>query len=99
MLFRSEYRITKASISKTAVTVRRQTYTGQEIILDKSDITVRIKGKQVDESQFEIVEGSYKNNVKKGTASVTIRGVDNYGGTKTIRFTIKAKGFLWWWRK
>ncbi len=94
-----EYRITKASISKTAVTVRRQTYTGQEIILDKSDITVRIKGKQVDESQFEIVEGSYKNNVKKGTASVTIRGVDNYGGTKTIRFTIKAKGFLWWWRK
>lgn len=94
-----EYRITRANISKTAVTVRKQTYTGQEIRLDKSDITVRIKGKQVDESQYEIVEGSYKNNVRKGTASVTIRGVDNYGGTKTIKFSIKAKGFLWWWRK
>ena len=94
-----EYRITQATISSAKVSVLKQTYTGQEIRLDKSDITVKIKGKQVDESQFEIVEGSYKNNVKKGTASVTIRGVDNYGGTKTIKFTIKAKGFLWWWRK
>lgn len=94
-----EYRITQAAISSASVSIQKQTYTGQEITLDKNQITVKVKGKQVDESQYEIVPSSYKNNIKKGTASVTIRGVDNYGGTKTVKFTIKAKGFLWWWRK
>ncbi len=39
----------------------------------------------------EIVPGSYKNNYKAGTASVTIRGIakNGYYGTKTIKFKIK----------
>lgn len=94
-----EYRIAQAAISSAAVSVPKQIYTGREITPDKSQFTVKIKGKPVAEDQWEIVPGSYKNNVKKGTASVTICGVDNYGGTKTVKFTIKAKGFLWWWRK
>lgn len=94
-----EYRIAQASISSASVSIPKQTYTGRAITPDKDQITVKIKGKPVDASQYEIVPGSYKNNVKKGTASVTIRGVDNYGGTKTVKFTIRAKGFLWWWRK
>ena len=94
-----EYRIAQASIASASVSIPKQTYTGQAITPDKDQITVKIKGKPVDASQYEIVPGSYKNNVKKGTASVTIRGVDNYGGTKTVKFTIRAKGFLWWWRK
>jgi uncharacterized repeat protein (TIGR02543 family) len=40
---------------------------------------------------FEIVEGSYKNNVKKGTASVTIKGCGEYGGTAVIKFKIVGK--------
>ena len=47
-------------------------------------------------TDYEIVEGSYKNNLKKGTASVTIRGTGNYGGTKVVKFTIKSKTFKWW---
>ena len=94
-----EYRIAQASIASASVSIPKQTYTGQAITPDKDQITVKIKGKPVDASQYEIVPGSYKNNVKKGTASVTIRGVDNYGGTKTVKFAIRAKGFLWWWRK
>lgn len=90
-----EYRITQASIASAAVSVPKQTYTGQPVTLEKSDITVKIKGKPVADDQWEIVPDSYKNNVKKGTASVTIRGVDNYGGTKTIKFAIKAKAFAW----
>ena len=90
-----EYRITQASIASAAVSVPKQEYTGQPVTLDKSDITVKIKGKTVEDDQWEIVPDSYKNNVKKGTASVTIRGVDNYGGTKAIKFTIKAKAFAW----
>ncbi len=93
-----EYRITQAAISSASVSVPKQVYTGQPITLEKSMLTVKVKGKPLDVSQYEIVPGSYKNNVKKGTASVTIRGVDNYGGTKNVRFTIRARGFLWWWR-
>ena len=41
---------------------------------------------------YVIVEDSYKNNVKKGKASVTIKGIsDRCGGTKTVKFDIKAK--------
>lgn len=94
-----EYRIAQAAISSAAVSVLKQTYTGREITPDQSQFTVKIKGKRVPDDQWEIVPGSYKNNVKKGTASVTIRGVDNYGGTRRVKFTIRAKGFLWWWRK
>ncbi len=94
-----EYRITQANISGAKVTVEKQEYTGKAITLDESQITVKMKGQTLDQDQYRIVQGSYRNNVKKGTASVTIRGVDNYGGTKTVKFSIKAKGFLWWWRK
>ncbi|MCM1267071.1 MAG: BspA family leucine-rich repeat surface protein [Bacteroidales bacterium] len=93
-----EYRFTKASVSSASVSIPKQTYTGQAVTLDKSQITVRVKGQQLEESQYEIVPGSYKNNVQKGTASVTIRGMDNYGGTKTVKYSIKAKGFIWWWK-
>lgn len=90
------YRITQAAISSASVTIPVQTYTGRRVTPGKDEITVKVKGKKVDSSQYEIV--SYQNNVKKGTASVTIRGVENYGGTKTVKFKIRAKGFLWWWR-
>lgn len=93
-----EYRITQAAISSASVSVPKQVYTGQPVTLEKSLLAVKVKGQSLDVSQYEIVSGSYKNNVKKGTASVTIRGVDNYGGTKVVKFTIRAKGFLWWWR-
>lgn len=93
-----KYRIVQADIASASVSVKKQIYTGQPVTLEKSQITVKVKGKELDESQYEIVPGSYKNNVHKGTASVTVRGVNNYGGTKTVRFTIRAKGFFWWWR-
>ncbi|MCM1267141.1 MAG: hypothetical protein NC302_04475 [Bacteroidales bacterium] len=88
------YRITQASISAASVTIPAQIYTGRRITPGKDVMTVKIKGKPIDSSQYEIV--SYQNNVKKGKADVTIRGVDNYGGTKTVKFQIRAKGFLWW---
>ena len=97
-----EYSFRTYDIAKAKVTIPAQIYTGKAITLDKTDasqLLVKVNGKKVEPDQFEIVAGSYTNNVKKGTASVTIRGVDNYGGTKKVSFRIKAKGFLWWWRK
>ncbi len=41
--------------------------------------------------QYEIVPGSYKNNTKKGTAKVMIRGIGEYGGYKEAAFKIEAQ--------
>lgn len=90
------YRIVHADISKVAAKVTDQTYTGSAITPGKEDITLTMKKVPLTADNYEIV--SYSNNVKKGTATLIIRGVGNYGGTKKITFKIKSKkvGFLWW---
>jgi len=90
------YRITPASISKASVKIAKKTYIGEDVpvTLTQDDITVTLKGVPLTEKDYEIV--SYQNNTKKGTAKVTLRGVGNYGGTKTVSFTITAKKILWW---
>lgn len=90
------YRIVQADIGKVAAKVTDQTYTGSAITPGKEDITLTMKKVPLTADDYEIV--SYSNNVKKGTATVIIRGVGNYGGTKKITFKIKSKkvGFLWW---
>ena len=90
------YRIVKANISSATAKVAAQTYTGKAITLEKSDITLKMKNVVLENTDYEIV--SYSNNIHKGTATVTIKGVGNYGGTKKIIFKIKAKAFCWWWR-
>lgn len=93
------YRVAAISISGAKVTAAPQTYSGREIILDKSQLTVKVGRNTLSPGDYEIVEDSYRNNVKKGTASVIIRGTGNYGGTKTVKFKIRAKNMFWWWRK
>ena len=90
------YRIVQADISKVTAKVTDQTYTGSAITPGKEDITLTMKKVPLTADDYEIV--SYSNNVKKGTATVIIRGVGNYGGSKKITFKIKSKkvGFLWW---
>ena len=91
------YRIIKSDIKKAKVSIPVQTYTGEAIVPKKSDIMVTVGGTKLTESEFEIV--GCTNNVKKGNATITLKGKGNYGGTKTVRFKIQSKGFLWWWRK
>lgn len=99
------YRITKASITSAKVSgIATQIYSGKPITFDPSTFTVKVgKTKLVPfnevtgEGDF-IIKG-YSNNTKKGTATVTLQGVGNYGGTKAVKFKINAKGFKWWWRK
>ena len=90
------YRIVQADISKVAAKVTDQIYTGSAITPGKEDITLTMKKVPLAADNYEIV--SYSNNVKKGTATVIIKGVGNYGGTQKITFKIKSKkvGFLWW---
>ena len=83
-----EYTVVPASIKSASVTIVPQEYTGEPIILDKADITVVAGGRTLGKDQFEIVEGSYLNNNKKGTAKVTLHGIGEYGGYKTVSFKI-----------
>ncbi len=90
------YKITLQDFSKAKVSILNQAYTGKEITLGKNDISVRIgNAGLVYGTDYEIVEDSYVNNVKKGTAIVMIAGKGNYGGTKTVKFKITARKFLW----
>ncbi|MDE7321924.1 MAG: type I pullulanase [Lachnospiraceae bacterium] len=82
------------NISKAVIKVKPQVYTGKAIELEKDDIesiTMKIGRDKVNltHNDFEIV--GYTNNIKKGTAKVTIRGLGEYGGTKTVTFKITAQ--------
>lgn len=94
--FTGTYRIVAADIKSARVTIPAQIYTGSEIRPDKTQMTVKVSKVELSAEDYDIL--SYSNNVKKGKASVTIKGKGNYGGTKTVKFTIRAKGFFWWWR-
>ena len=98
-----EYRIYETSISKLYITIDAQEYTGQEIKLSPTkDIHVytssadkKKKTNEVDYGEkryYEIV--GYSNNIKAGTAKVTLRGIGDYGGTKTYSFKISKKAYL-----
>ena len=87
------YRITKADISKASVKIPTQTYTGKPIEPDE-EIEMTLNRTLLALDNYEIV--GYTNNVNKGNASVTIRGKNDCGGTKTVKFKIRSKGFIWW---
>lgn len=73
------------------ITVETKSYTGKKIELTKDDIKVTYKNETlIYGKDYEIVENSYKNNIKKGTATVVIRGCDEYVGEKTVSFKIKS---------
>lgn len=86
------YRIVQADISKAKVTINPQEYTGRSVRPKKSQIQVTLNGVQLRNDDYEIV--GYENNVKRGNAKITIRGVGSYGGKKTATFKIKKKGIL-----
>lgn len=93
------YRITQKMINKVKFTVEPKDYTGENITIEEKDI-VGMDGKMqlVPGKDFQILNNTYNNNRNKGTATVTVKGIGEYGGTTTIKFTIGSKGLLWWFR-
>ncbi|MBP5384242.1 MAG: leucine-rich repeat domain-containing protein [Lachnospiraceae bacterium] len=92
------YRIAQQDIGKLTVNAISKTYTGKDVTIKPSDIIWKAKGKIIHDVEIEIDESSYKNNVKKGKATVTVRGTGpNYCGSKTITFGIGVRKILWWW--
>ncbi|MDE7323502.1 MAG: endo-1,4-beta-xylanase [Lachnospiraceae bacterium] len=100
-----EFRIIEDSvdISKAKVKVEPQSYTGKEITLSEMDpatgkqqifVTMKIGGEDKllrEGEDYEIVKNGYSKNIYKGTGKMTIRGINGYGGIKTVSFKIKAQ--------
>lgn len=94
------YRIFENNISKLQIVIDNQEYTGKEVTLLSKDIHVYASAADKKnknelpnaESCYQIVE--YNNNIKVGTAKVTLRGIGSYGGTKTYSFKIQKKKYL-----
>lgn len=62
------------------------TYTGSAV---KPSVTVKTaEGTEIDKSNYEV---SYENNVNAGTATVTVKGINNYEGSVSAAFTIKPR--------
>lgn len=95
-----EYHITAYDIGKAKVTVEPQTYTGSDIEPHSgTGVKVTYKGFENELTEGEHYEiTGYANNNKKGTAKLYIRGLGDFGGTKTVSFKIKTKAFRWWWQ-
>ena len=83
------YRVTQSTVASASVAIEAQNYTGKAVELDKNQITVKVGKTELNNTDYEII--GYSNNTKIGTAKVTIKGVGNYGGTKTVTFKIQAK--------
>lgn len=103
-VLQTSYKVTSSDFSKAKIVIKPQEYTGNAVYLDKDAIqSVKVNGSDITvryDTSYEVVQDSYKNNIKKGTASVDIRGMGGYGGTITVKFKITAKkysGFRWFW--
>lgn len=80
------------SIASASATIAPQYYTGKEITLNKNDIVLKIGKTVLSKNDYDIV--SYRNNINKGKAIVTIKGKGAYGGSKDIAFTITNKSMM-----
>ncbi len=92
----AEYRITELNFARAKITIPAQTYTGREITLREEALVVKVGRETLNPgTDYEIVQDSYVNHIKKGTASVTVRGKGSYGGRKTVKFRIVQRKMEW----
>lgn len=93
------YRIISSDIAKAKVSVNTKAYqNGDAVTLTKDDITVTLNGSTLKYgTDYTIDAATYANNLKKGKATVILKGLGtNYGGEKKISFTIASKILVWW---
>ena len=93
------YRIISADIAKAKVRVNAKAYqNGDPVTLTADDIEITLNGETLNYGEdYTIDTTTYANNLKKGKATVILKGNGkNYGGEKKITFTIGSKALVWW---
>jgi len=92
--YRYEDKITDISKAKNVKKIADQDYTGNVVKLSNADLTGILSAKDKAGATVNLLPGThftvtgYKNNIKKGTAKVTVQGIGDFAGTKTITFKI-----------
>ena len=85
------FKIVAASVAKATVSkVANQRYDGTA---KRPTPTVKLGGKTLKKGTDYTL--AYKNNVKAGTATVTIKGKGNYAGSKSVTFKVVAQKGTW----
>ncbi len=80
----------------SAVAIEDRTYTGKAVELSDRELSELLYTGTGDETEY-LKEGTdftvvkYKNNVRKGKATIVLRGMGRYSGTKTLKFRILKK--------
>lgn len=96
------YRIIKSgyNIDSATIQINNQPYTGEPVYITKQNqfkegkVYIKINGKNKElilGEDMEVVPGSYVKNINKGTAKVTFRGINDFGGTKTVYYRIGSR--------
>lgn len=96
----TSFRVVDKNISTAIAKTIAQAYTGKAVepgsaVFERiyvKDAKTRVETELVEGTHYKIV--GYANNVKRGSAKIIIRGIDKYGGTKTINFTIGQSSFM-----
>ena len=88
------YRMVAVSIEKAKVTLNGSfNYEGKELQIAQDQLKIELKvGREtrtLNAQDYEII--GYKNNLAKGTATVILHGLGEYGGTKNVTFKIGAR--------
>jgi len=92
--YRYEDKAADISKAKVVKNIADQDYTGNEVKLSNAELTGILTVKDKAGATVNLLPGThfmvkgYTNNVKKGTAKVTIQGIGDFAGTKTISFKI-----------
>ncbi len=90
----TSYSVKGIDFSKADIKVTAKRYTGSSVIIKSDDIiSANIKtGKTKAALKFGIDYeiAAYSNNLKKGTATVTFKGIGAYAGEKTVKFKINS---------
>lgn len=93
------YHIISSDISKAKVSVKAKVYqNGDPVTLSPDDIEIILNGNLLIYGEdYTIDSTTYTNNLKKGKASVVLKGLNgNYGGEKKITYVIGSKLLVWW---
>ncbi len=84
----TSFRVVEGDISKASVKINPQYYTGEKITPDYNQIVVKVGGDILNNRDYDIVSPSIGNIDPTTGASITIKGKGDYGGSKTVKFTI-----------
>ncbi|MBO6137396.1 MAG: hypothetical protein J6O71_02175, partial [Lachnospiraceae bacterium] len=84
------------SRTKTMRSISAQVYTGSAVYLGSKDLSEILYTGSKSAPEYlvygkDFAVSGYKNNKKKGTAKVTLKGLGSFAGTKTLTFRIAEK--------